>query len=37
MVLPCRLIHAHDVETKEEAMALARPHPGNLAWVKLGL
>ena len=33
----CRLILALDVETKEEALALARPLAGNLAWVKLGL
>jgi len=37
MASPCRLILALDVETKEEAMALARPLAGNLAWVKLGL
>lgn len=33
----CRLILALDVETKEEALALARPLVGNLVWVKLGL
>lgn len=33
----CRLILALDVETKEEALALARPLAGNLVWVKLGL
>ena len=33
----CRLILALDVETKEEALALAKPLAGNLAWVKLGL
>ena len=33
----CRLILALDVETKEEALALARPLQGNLSWVKLGL
>lgn len=37
MAAPCRLILALDVETKEEALALARPLAGNLAWVKLGL
>ena len=37
MASPCRLILALDVETKEEALALARPLAGNLAWVKLGL
>ena len=37
MALPCRLILALDVETKDEALALARPLAGNLAWVKLGL
>lgn len=33
----CRLILALDVETKEEALALARPLVGSLGWVKLGL
>lgn len=33
----CRLILALDVETKEEAVALARPLVGSLGWVKLGL
>ncbi len=33
----CRLILALDVETKDEALALARPLAGKLAWVKLGL
>ena len=37
MASPCRLILALDVETKDEALALARPLAGNLAWVKLGL
>jgi orotidine-5'-phosphate decarboxylase len=37
MVPACRLILALDVETKEEALALARPLVGKLAWVKLGL
>lgn len=37
MPAPCRLILALDVETKEEALALARPLAGNLIWVKLGL
>jgi orotidine-5'-phosphate decarboxylase len=37
MPAPCRLILALDVETKEEALALARPLAGNLVWVKLGL
>lgn len=34
---PCNLILALDVETREEAMALAKPLAGNLRWVKLGL
>ncbi|MFN7340135.1 MAG: orotidine-5'-phosphate decarboxylase [Opitutia bacterium] len=33
----CQLILALDVETKEEALALAKPLAGNLRWVKLGL
>ena len=33
----CRLILALDVETREEALALAKPLAGNLRWVKLGL
>lgn len=33
----CRLILALDVETKDEAVALARPLAGSLGWVKLGL
>ncbi len=33
----CQLILALDVETREEALALARPLAGNLRWVKLGL
>lgn len=33
----CQLILALDVETKDEALALARPLAGNLRWVKLGL
>lgn len=37
MVAPCRLILALDVETREEALSLARPLVGQLAWVKLGL
>ena len=37
MASPCRLILALDVETKEEALALARPLVGKLEWVKLGL
>ena len=34
---PCNLILALDVETREEALALAKPLAGNLRWVKLGL
>jgi orotidine-5'-phosphate decarboxylase len=37
MARHCRLILALDVETKEEALALARPLLGSLGWVKLGL
>lgn len=37
MARHCRLILALDVETKEEARALARPLVGSLGWVKLGL
>lgn len=37
MARHCRLILALDVETKEEALALARPLVGSLGWVKLGL
>jgi orotidine-5'-phosphate decarboxylase len=37
MARHCRLILALDVETKEEALALARPLAGSLGWVKLGL
>jgi orotidine-5'-phosphate decarboxylase len=37
MARNCRLILALDVETKEEALALARPLVGSLGWVKLGL
>ena len=33
----CQLILALDVETKDEALALAKPLAGNLRWVKLGL
>ena len=33
----CRLILALDVETRDEALALAKPLAGNLRWVKLGL
>jgi len=33
----CSLILALDVETREEALALAKPLAGNLRWVKLGL
>ena len=33
----CRLILALDVETREEALALAKPLAGTLRWVKLGL
>lgn len=33
----CQLILALDVESKDEALALARPLAGNLGWVKLGL
>jgi len=33
----CQLILALDVETREEALALAKPLAGNLRWVKLGL
>ena len=37
MARHCRLILALDVETKEEALALARPLVGSLGWGKLGL
>jgi orotidine-5'-phosphate decarboxylase len=33
----CQLILALDVETRDEALALARPLAGNLRWAKLGL
>jgi len=33
----CQLILALDVETREEALAVARPLAGHLRWVKLGL
>ena len=33
----CSLILALDVETRDEALALAKPLAGNLRWVKLGL
>ena len=33
----CQLILALDVETREEALAVARPLAGSLRWVKLGL
>ena len=34
---PCRLILALDVESKEEALSLAKPLVGKVSWVKLGL
>lgn len=34
---PCSLILALDVETRDTALALAKPLAGNLRWVKLGL